>query len=230
MNPFCILLRPVCAALLIFASLFQPTFAESALLAKVRSGENVKVCLLGTSLTKAGTWPGSLQTWLSRESPGPGTVSVVNLAASGKASNHGVSTQTPTALKHKPDAVFIEFSMNDAASTLNITRQQSLDNLNSMIDQFQDQNPDIMIVLQTMNNVADDTSPFSPRPQLEAYYQIYRDVAEKRGAILIDHYPNWLQLFTNDLATWNSYMNDPVHPNKLGQKNVLMPELQRALD
>lgn len=230
MNPFRIFLRPVCAALLVSASLFQPAFAESALLAKVRSGENVKVCLLGTSLTKAGTWPGSLQTWLSRESPGPGTVSVVNLAASGKASNHGVSTQTPAALKHKPDAVFIEFSMNDAASTLNITRQQSLDNLNSMIDQFQDQNPDIMIVLQTMNNVADDTSPFSPRPQLAAYYQIYRDVAEERGAILIDHYPNWLQLFTNDLATWNSYMNDPVHPNKLGQKNVLMPELQRALD
>ena len=219
----------IAIGLMLAWSLAQPAFAESALLTKVRAGDDVKVVLLGTSLTANGTWPGSLQSWLSAESPGPGTVTVVNRAVSGKASDHGLATQTPLALTDNPDAVFIEFSMNDAATTLNITLQQAEDNLNAMIDAFKAQNPNVIVILQTMNNVAADTAPLSPRPDLAAYYQIYRDVAAARGAILIDHYPNWLDLFTNNLATWNSYMTDPVHPNALGQDTVLVPELKEVL-
>ena len=194
----------VAMGLLLVGVLAQPVAGESELLAKVRAGENVKVVLLGTSLTAAATWPGSLQSWLRAESPGPGTVTVVNRAASGKASDHGLATQTPLALRDNPDAVFIEFSMNDAASSLNISKQQAENNLNAMIDAFVSQNPDVIIVLQTMNNLPPNTSPFSPRVDLNGYYQIYRDVAAERNAILIDHYPNWLELFTNDLATWYS--------------------------
>ena len=216
-------------ALLLACNVVQVAAAESALLTKVRAGDDVKVVLVGTSLTAAGSWPESLQTWLSSESTGPGTVTVVNRAVSGKASNHGVATQTPLALTDNPDAVFIEFSMNDAATSLNITQQQAEDNLNAMLDQFVAQNPNVIIVLQTMNSLPPDTSPFSPRDDLNGYYQIYRDVAVERGAILIDHYPNWLNLYNNDLTTWNSYMKDAVHPNATGEANVLMPELQRVL-
>ena len=207
----------------------QPAAAASALLAKVRAGDDVKVVLLGTSLTAAGTWPASLQNWLSAESPGPGTVTVVNRAKSGEDSDHGVAVQTPAALTDNPDAVFIEFSMNDAATIKSITPQQSRDNLNWIIDQFVAQNPDVIIVLQTMNCLPPDTSPFSPRVDLNGYYQIYRDVAGERGAILIDHYPQWLDLYTNDFATWNSYMKDAVHPNQLGQNSVLVPHLKQVL-
>jgi len=217
--------------LLLACSVVHPVAAdESALLTKVHAGDDVKVVLLGTSLTAAGSWPGSLQTWLSSESPGSGTVTVVNRAASGKASNHGVTVQTPLALADHPDAVFIEFSMNDAATSLNITQQQATDHLNSMINQFVVQNPNVIIVLQTMNNVAADTSPFSPRTNLNTYYQIYRDAAAAHGAILIDHYPNWQNLFTTDLVTWNTYMKDAVHPNQLGQDTVLMPHLKDVLN
>ncbi len=215
--------------LIALAGLATPVHAESALLAKVRAGDDVKVVLLGTSLTDNGTWPASLQTWLSSESPGPGTVTVVNRAASGEASDHGLAVQTPAALTDNPDCVFIEFSMNDAATSKNITLQQSEDNLDAMIDAFAAQNPDVIIVLQTMNNLPPDTSPFSPRVNLNGYYQIYRDVAAARGAILIDHYPNWLDLYTNDLSTWQSYMADAVHPNATGQAQVLFPELQAVL-
>ncbi|MCH7225912.1 SGNH/GDSL hydrolase family protein [Haloferula sp. A504] len=215
--------------LIALAGLTPQAHAESALLAKVRDGDDVKVVLLGTSLTDNGTWPASLQTWLTSESPGPGTVTVVNRAAGGEASDHGLAVQTPAALLDNPDCVFIEFSMNDAATSKNITLQQSEDNLNAMIDAFVAQNPDVIIVLQTMNNLPPDTSPFSPRVNLNGYYQIYRDVAAARGAILIDHYPNWLDLYTNDLATWQSYMEDAVHPNPLGQDQVLFPELQAVL-
>ena len=47
-------------ALLLACNVVQMAAAESALLAKVRAGDDVKVVLLGTSLTAAGSWPGSL--------------------------------------------------------------------------------------------------------------------------------------------------------------------------
>ena len=157
-------------------------------------------------------------------------VTVVNLAVGGTASDDGVSSQTPAALAQNPDAVFIEFSMNDAATVKNITKQQAEDNLNTMIDQFVAQNPNVIIVLQTMNCLPPDTSPFSPRVDLNGYYQIYRDVAVERGAILVDHYPNWLDVYNNNFALWQTYMRDAVHPSALGEANVLTPELQRVLE
>jgi acyl-CoA thioesterase-1 len=212
--------------LIAWISLVPRVYAESPLLEKVRAGGDVKIALLGTSLTSNGTWPTLLQNSLTAEAPGPGAVAIVNLASSGKSSNHGLSVQTPAALLEEPDAVFIEFGINDAASSLNVTLQESEDNLNAMIDQFVTQNPDVILVLQTMNVVAADSSPFSPRPDLANYYQVVRDVAAERGAILVDHYPNWLELFTNDPNTWESYMTDAVHPNALGQSTVLLPELR----
>lgn len=38
----------------------------------------------------------------------------------------------------------------------------------------------------------------------------------KTNAILIDHDPNWLDLHTNDLATWNSYMANALLTMKGG--------------
>ena len=99
-----------------------------------------------------------------------------------------------------------------------------------MIDQFVAQNPNVIIVLQTMNCLPPDTSPFSPRVDLNGYYQIYRDVAVERGAILVDHYPNWLDVYNNNFALWQTYMRDAVHPSALGEANVLTPELQRILE
>ena len=67
-------------ALLAFVAccLVHPVSAEvGTLLTKVRAGDDVKIDLIDTSLTATGSWPGSLQTWLNRESPGPGTVTVV---------------------------------------------------------------------------------------------------------------------------------------------------------
>ena len=57
-----------------------------------------------------------------------------------------------------------------------------------------------------------------------------RDVAAARGLLLIDHYPNSLDLYNTDPTTWGSYVPDDLHPTGAGQVNVLMPELQAALE
>ena len=220
----------VAVVTLLACNIVQPALAlsQEPLLAKVRSGEDVTIAMLGTSLTDRQAWVGDLQTWLSSESGG-GTITVHNFAVGGSSSNSGLSSQTPNALAVNPDAVFIEFGINDAADTFNVSKATSQSNLTAMIDAFRAQEPDTTIILQTMNNVADDTGRFSNRTDLSDYYAIYQNTAAARGLTLIDHYPNWLNLHTNDLTTWDTYMRDEVHPSELGQDNVLTPQLQATL-
>lgn len=224
--------RAVAIVALLACGLAQPAFAADPLLTKVRSGNDVTIALLGTSLTDRQAWTGTgtgfLQDWLNSESGG-GTITVHNFAVGGTNSDHGLSTQTPNALAVNPDAVFIEFGINDGADVFNMSLAHSQSNLNAMIDAFLTQDPTTTIILQTMNNVAADTGRFSPRSNLSAYYQIYQDTAAARGLTLIDNYPNWLEIYNNDLATWETYMRDEVHPSELGQANVLMPELKAVL-
>ena len=68
------------------------------------------------------------------------------------------------------------------------------------------------------------------RPDLEDYYQGYRDVARANGLLMIDHYPNWLKLYDGepDHATWKSYVPDGIHPSAIGAQRVILPEIQRA--
>jgi hypothetical protein len=54
-------------------------------------------------------------------------------------------------------------------------------------------------------------------------------VATAQGLLLIDHYPNWLDLYNTAPATWSTYVPDNIHPISTGYDNILMPELQQAL-
>ena len=82
------------------------------------------------------------------------------------------------------------------------------------------------IVIQTTNN-----DPYSgARPNLASYYQGYRDVAAADGLLLIDNYPNWINLYNTDPTTWNNYVSDGIHPDALGVQNVIMPQVELALN
>jgi lysophospholipase L1-like esterase len=139
----------------------------------------------------------------------------------------------PAALQHNPDVIFIEFAINDSSTDLNIPLETSKANLQTMIDTIRDwaadKNKSVDIVIQTMNN-----EPWSGvRPNLPDYYQGYREVAAANGLLLIDNYPNWLNLYNKEAnhPTWKSYMDAiGVHPNALGVEKVILPEIQRALN
>ncbi len=68
------------------------------------------------------------------------------------------------------------------------------------------------------------------RAEIAAYYQVARDVAAAQGLLLIDHYPNWLDLYNSDPTTWDTYVPDGIHPNSTGHQNVMIPEMQQALE
>jgi lysophospholipase L1-like esterase len=101
-----------------------------------------------------------------------------------------------------------------------------------MIDAIRAGHPDREIILQTMNPVWDapnGNQSGTKRPNLPAYFQAYRDVAADRGLLLIDHYPNWLNIQTNNPAAFQSYTADGLHPNAAGYQAVVSPTIQAAL-
>ena len=211
---------------------------QAQFLKDIRNGEQVTIVTMGTSLTDVGfpssTWVTTMEAWLKSEAPNPANVTVIDEAVSAAASHHtewrlsGLNRQLPATLARNPDVVFIEFAINDAYTPYGISQQQSVDNLNAMIDAILGQNADATIVLQTMNNPGGASVP--SRPQIEAYYQGYRDVAEDRGLILVDNYVDWIDLYNNDRATWDLYVPDTLHPNTTGFNAITVPNIQATLE
>jgi len=203
--------------------------SELDLLSAIRAGYSRKVVIIGTSLStvKYGNWPSLLEPWLKSEAPDPSKVTVVNLAISGSSSQTGGINQLANIKAQNPDTVFMEFSMNDAYTPYNMSLAQSTTNHNFIIDDLHAYNPDVEIIIQTMNN---PNPSGEPRPAIAAYYQVARDVATSQGLLLIDHYPNWLDLYNTDPTTWDTYVDGGIHPTNTGYDNILMPELQQVLE
>ena len=199
------------------------------------AGLQRKVVVYGTSLTAGGAWVGEMNSWLSARYPG--LLTVVNSGLSGKNSAEGVAQLEAKVLAHDPDTVFIEFAMNDAFLYSDGTPQLSVSdaraNLLAMIDAIQAQNPDVEIILQTMNTVwnspAGSNQSATLRPDLASYYQMYRDVAIERGLRLIDHHPNWAGLQSGEPATFQAFVADGVHPSSAGISRITMPLLKWKL-
>jgi acyl-CoA thioesterase I len=171
-------------------------------------------------------WPGQVAFFnegvgASASSVGPGG----NPALSGLG-------KLPAVLAHKPDVVFIEFATNDAYLPYKISLEDSKKNLNTIIDALLAANPDVEIIIQTMSACKDQPGSgrhASDRPRLADYFAGYREVTEARGLRLVDHYPNWLKIMTDDPARFDRLVPDRIHPQAEGYREVLLPALKAAL-
>jgi acyl-CoA thioesterase I len=232
---------------LVFAAISSPS--QGAVLPRLERGESLTICAIGTSLTgdyydpeskssKRSAWFPLMGQWLNTLYPHKVTLfnegigsAASKYTATYKSPGSGLDVQLRRALAHTPDVIFIEFAINDAYEPYRISRQMSKDNLQAMIDQIDawaiSHHKTVDIVIQTMNN----TTERHPAPDQANYYQGYRDVAAANKLLLIDHYPNWVALYNSEKnhAKWNRYVNAGVHPNELGAKYIILPEIQRAL-
>lgn len=221
------------------AGTWLPQAKGARFIRALRSGRKVTIVTMGTSLT--GLWPGVMvNDWLNLE--WPGQVTLFNEGMGASASSHLGFSGNPQAnsglgkldavIAHKPDVVFIEFGVNDAFLPYKISLEDSKKNLNTMVDRLLAANPATEIILQTMNSCMDHPTlgtHATDRPQVAAYYQGYREVAKARGLLLVDHYPNWLKIMTNDLPLFDRLVPDRLHPQVPGLQQVLLPELKATL-
>ncbi len=193
----------------------------SVLAANLKAGKKQTIVAYGTSLTEKGVWVDELQKKLNELFPGKATV--LNKGGQGMYSKWGVDNLEERVIKNKPDAVLIEFAINDVVGRFNCSVPQAKENLEFMIKRILEQNPKCEIVLMT-------TTPGDlPRKKIPEYYDVYRSVAKVHKFLLVDMYPQWLVLLNSDKKTYNAYVPDLVHPSPDGCKFVVLPAILRTL-
>lgn len=205
------------------------TLAQSELVKRLKTGRSQTLVVYGTSLTysKGGNaWLDSVVSTLNGKYGN--YLKSVNGAKGGQGSIWGVQSMEDSVIKKNPDAVMIEFGINDAYLAKNISLQLARLNLNYMIDRILIENPKCEIILQVMNMPVGKSAEI--RPKLSSYYDIYRDVARERKLLLIDHYPNWERLLNQGMGVFLSYVPDGIHPNPEGARKIIAPYILQRLE
>ncbi len=204
---------------------------------QLEQGEKVKIAALGTSLT-GGTWRwfDVMKEWLDEGYPEQITYYNEGVGASATSYPPGNSglDKVKVVAAYKPDVVFVEFAVNDSYKPYNISVEQSRKNLESIINTLLESNPEVEVILQTMNVVIDmpelNMLESTKRSDLEKYLKMYREIASKRKLLLIDHYPNWRKfLETEGRDAYIKVVTDGIHPNLEGYRKILLPELKEVL-
>ena len=199
----------------------------------LHAGKPQTVVTYGTSLTHVSEWPKALKAYFEKNHPGQ--VTCLERAKSGQQSNWGVANLKKQVLAHHPDLVFIEFSMNDAATKHQITVEKAEANLDTMVQALRKQNPQVEIVLMTMNVCwdapnAEGKKPASDRPHLEDYYESYRRYARAHQLCLIDHHPAWKKLQQENGELFRKWLPDGTHPIPEGSLAITWKNIESVLE
>jgi acyl-CoA thioesterase-1 len=217
-------------ALLIIVMLAgNAAFAQSKLVKNLAVGKPQVLVTYGTSLTAAvggKAWVYTVDSALNKKYNG--LLKTVNSAKSAMWSTWGVQHLEDSVIKKHPDAVLIEFGMNDAFTAYNTSIEVAKLNLNYMIDRIKLDNPDCEIILQTMDIALDGHG--TARPDLLKYYQLYRDVAKSRRLLLIDHYPHWKALLDKGKDAYLKAVPDGLHPGVEASKSIIAPYVVARLE
>jgi lysophospholipase L1-like esterase len=142
-------------------------------------------------------------------------------------SKWGVDNLEERVIKNDPDTVFIEFAMNDAYLPYETSVEKARDNLENIITRIERANPACEIILMVMNPPIG--KHLEQRPKIKDYYEMYREVAADRQFLLIDHYPNWEKILTENPELFNEYVPDGIHPGEAGCEAVITPEIIKSL-
>ena len=216
-------------AVVLTIALFSATLCQAAeksrLVANLESGKQQTVVTYGTSLTHGGAWVAQLQQALN--SSYPGKVKVINSGQNGMWSKWGVGNLDKRVIEKKPDTVLIEFAINDAYLPYKTSVKQAQSNLENMIERILKSNPDCEIVLMVMNPPIG--VHLKRRPKIKEYYEMYRNVAKEQKLLLIDHYPKWEKILNEDPDLFNKYVPDSIHPVAKGCREVIIPNITKAL-
>lgn len=203
----------------------EPRVPQLDLLKNLRAGHPQRVVVYGTSLTAEGAWVDQVRLTLGASFPG--LLTLINTAVPGWWSGPALDRLEERVLRHAPDAVFLEFTVNDAYLEAGTTVEEARFNLNEMINRILEHNPRCDITLLVMNPVWGKQQTL--RPELERYETMYREVARKRGCRLLDISVAWQNLLARHPQALTELIPDGVHPSPEGHRQVTAPQIHRLL-
>ena len=224
-------LKFVLSALIIAFSCItgQGLYGQSKLIKKLKNGEDQLVIVYGTSLSSGAngkSWMGEVADHFNQKYG-----SHLKYRLSGKGgmwSTWGVQNLEDSVISRNPDAVIIEFGINDAFEKYKTSPSVAQLNLEYMINRIRLQNPSCEIILQVMNMPIGKSAGF--RPNLMAYYSMYRKVAKKQKLLLIDHYPNWQKILDMGEDEFLKHVPDGIHPNIESGREIIAPLIIDSLE
>ncbi|NQD72723.1 SGNH/GDSL hydrolase family protein [Sphingobacterium shayense] len=203
----------------------QPNFVKN-----LSQGISQHVVVYGTSLSSGGhgrDWMDGVKAHMDSIF-GADLLSYSLAGHGGKWSVWGVKNFEDSVIAKKPDAVLIEFGINDAFLEYNTSVSLAKLNLEYMIDRIRLYNNSCDIILQVMNMAIGKSASY--RPHLEQYYTMYRQTAREKKVLLIDHFPNWQKMLERGEPFFLTYVPDGIHPNALGARKVIVPEIIKCLE
>lgn len=196
--------------------------AQSQLVKNLQEGKDQTVVVYGTSLSSGGHGKAWMQTVADYFNDKYGDLLNYYLAGKGGMwSTWGIQHLEDSVITKKPDAVIIEFGINDAFFKYETSPELAQLNLEYMVDRIQLAYPNCEIILQVMNMPIRKSAGY--RPNLTAYYNMYRKVAKKRKLLLIDHYPNWQEILDKGETEFLKHVPDGIHPNDASGREIIAP-------
>jgi hypothetical protein len=141
-----------------------------------------------------------------------------NMSVDGGSSLTGGLPNYAQVARLRPDAIILEYSMNDCVGTLADSQSRHA----SIIAGIRSISPATAIFLMTMNTLIGSSAPVAARSNLAAFYQLYRDMAPVQSVGLIDNTPNWAGATSTDLP-------DGLHPTVLAHRQRTVPGIVAAL-
>lgn len=179
----------------------------------------------GTSLTANSAWPEQFRNIL-QEHYGK-KARVINAASGGKDSRWGLANVHKRVASRQPDAVFLEFAINDALMSSELGVDESARNHERMIEAIRAGAPNCEIFLLVMNPPTGEQ--FEKRADIASYEEVVRRTARKWGTGLIDFSPTWSSIIHGQPRRWSAYAPDGLHPSAVASREVIVPCLLESL-
>lgn len=209
------------AGLWLYGVIGPPVTAQTVRIVLPAEGapDGGRVLILGTSLTRSGTWVEALEARMQSCAPG---VTITRLARAGAASGWGETALTAHLQEASYDLVIIEFTANDASLARGLPLIWSRAGHIRMIGQLR--NSGAAVFLATMSPAWGQNA--WERPGQARYAGLYRDLATQLGTGLIDTRAEWHDLPQADRVR---LVPDGLHPTQDGHAQITVPAFAEAL-
>lgn len=179
------------------------------------------VAAFGTSLTHQAGWLQPLEKELTRCLGHQ--VTVLDFGRSGATSEWGVAA-VGSVIRSRPDVVLVEFSANDAAWFKGFSLHRSQVNTTKILQAIKEARPTTKIFLMTMNPTFGLRGWI--RPNIDAYYDLYKLLADQLDVGYIDNRKSWKGLTNDELRAG---IPDGAHPLPELATRILVPTLTHAI-
>ena len=205
---------------------------SSQLVNNLKQGKKQKLVIYGTSLSTneiGSMWVKELDKRLNDLYDN--RLEVCNQGQSGQHSEWALQNLKERVLDLNPNTVILEFTANDAVERFNISPAQCKANTEAMIEQIREKLPDCEIILHTPCGMpAIEGLTATPRPKLNEYNDVYKDLAKKNNFIWIDESIEFKDLGEKkSIEEYKKYQTDGVHPTQRGAFEIILPNVQKAL-